>query len=68
MVTHRCKMCAWWDNQHKSLDELGNKGLGYCRKHKPVVYQQGDRFYGSWPIVDENDLCGEFRIDVQQEQ
>jgi hypothetical protein len=37
--------------------------LGYCRKHKPVVFLLNERYWGSWPLVDINDFCGEFRQD-----
>jgi hypothetical protein len=40
--------------------------LGYCRKHKPLVFQLGERYYGRWPLVDVNDLCGEYREDKQE--
>ena len=60
MVTHRCKNCIWWDNQHGGLEEYKPYG-GYCRKHKPISVLKGERYIGEWPIVDENDFCGEFR-------
>jgi hypothetical protein len=37
--------------------------MGYCRKHHPIVFSREGRYYGGWPLVDENDLCGEFRED-----
>jgi len=61
MVSHRCKNCIWFDREHKSL--LPTDHLGYCRKHKPIVYGQGGKYYGGWPLVDEDDFCGEFRGD-----
>lgn len=65
MIGHRCKDCTWFDKEHESLKELNNVKLGYCRKHKPVIFQIGrDRWwYGGWPLVDINDLCGEFKGD-----
>jgi hypothetical protein len=61
VVPYRCKNCAWFDREHKSLAGVV-PDLGYCRKHKPVIYQGKDgRYYGGWPLVDECDLCGEFR-------
>jgi len=63
MIGHRCHRCLWFDNQHKTLDELENKDLGYCRKHKPVVFANKGKYYGGWPLVDINDFCGEFRED-----
>jgi len=70
MVGYRCRACMWFDKQHKSLSGV-NLDLGYCRKHKPVIFQAnigtaGDRYYGAWPLVDVDDLCGEFRANVEQ--
>jgi len=36
---------------------------GYCRKHKPIIYQLENKYWGGWPLVDVNDFCGEFRQD-----
>jgi hypothetical protein len=62
MISSRCSHCLWWDNQHKSLEGLPQT-MGYCRKHHPIVFSREGRYYGGWPLVDENDLCGEFRED-----
>lgn len=66
MVSFRCKKCLWFDQQHKSLPK-DDPDLGYCRKHKPSIFQEqhgGENFYrGGWPLVDVADLCGEFRED-----
>ena len=67
MISHRCKNCAWWDNAHKSLADVNDKAFGYCRKHKPLTVQRGNYVYGIWPLVDQLDLCGEFRQDPEQE-
>ena len=68
-----CKNCRWYDKNHKRLSVLKTKNLidedlvgdcfGYCRKHKPLVFGTDKKivFYGSWPIVNEKDFCGEFR-------
>lgn len=60
-----CKDCLWFDPEHKSLGGIrliaGRYSVGYCRKHKPVVFQQEGWYWGGWPLVDELDLCGEFR-------
>ena len=61
MINYNCERCLWWDNQHKTIGELSDYGYGYCRKHKPVIYSKDDRYWGSWPLVDRNDFCGEFR-------
>ena len=67
MVGHRCSFCMWYDNQHESLGEL-RENSGYCRKHKPIPALKTDgRYYGTWPIVNYLDFCGEFRPDVPNE-
>jgi hypothetical protein len=40
---------------------FGKYDVGYCRKHKPVVFPAEGRYWGGWPLVDVNDLCGEYR-------
>jgi hypothetical protein len=60
VVGHRCKNCMWYDSQHESLGK--DQPLhGYCRKHKPIALIINGKYYGAWPIVDQNDFCGEFR-------
>ena len=65
MIAHRCKHCIWWDNEHRSINdvpiELGKLVPGYCRKHKPGGLKIGRYYYGVWPVTDAEDLCGEFR-------
>ena len=62
MIGHKCQKCLWWDNQHERLKGVDDN-LGYCRKHKPIVYGKEGRHYGGWPLTDMNDFCGEFRED-----
>ncbi len=60
----KCKNCIWFDKEHESLVELNNAKFGYCRKHKPVIFQTeraSKWWYGGWPLVDINDMCGEIR-------
>ena len=66
MISSRCGNCTWWDRQHRSLGEVP-QNLGYCRKHYPVVSLQNGRYYGNWPLTDQNDLCGEFRAERRDE-
>ena len=61
MINQRCKNCLWWDNTHNRIGDLRSEGWGYCRKHKPVVFAKDGRHWGGWPLVDREDLCGEFR-------
>jgi hypothetical protein len=63
----KCGTCVWWDNEHASITFVpalkGQTLLGFCRKHKPIIYQ--DRtdgfFHGAWGVVDTNECCGEYR-------
>jgi hypothetical protein len=62
MVKYSCELCMWFDRTHTSLEGLPNN-LGYCRKHKPVIFAKDNRYYGGWPLVDVKDLCGEWHRD-----
>ena len=64
MKSYRCKGCYWWDHEHKSLVEVA-PDLGYCRKHKPIAVHREGKYYGSWPLVDASDFCGEFRLEEE---
>ena len=65
MISHRCKNCIWWDNQHPSVahipPELNKTSLGFCRKHRPGSLRIGSYFYGVQPVMDADEFCGEFR-------
>lgn len=63
MIKYRCKNCLWFDKLHASLRDVSDN-YGYCRKHKPVIYQKDVHYYGGWPLVDNEDLCGEYRDDI----
>ena len=68
MITHRCKKCTWWDNQHPSVanipPELDKTNPGFCRKHRPGSLRIGKYFYGVQPVMDGDEFCGEFRADT----
>jgi len=67
MIGDRCKNCLWWDNQHPyvatipKMLEKNNPGL--CRKHKPGVLAIDKYYYGTQPVMDAQEFCGEFRED-----
>lgn len=65
MIGHRCKDCTWFDTEHESINLipklLGKFAVGICRKHKPGAVQISNYFYGVQPVMDANELCGEFR-------
>lgn len=68
MITHRCKNCQWWDNEHPSVAhiplELHKKDRGFCRKHRPGSLRIGQHYYGVQPIMDADEFCGEFRKEA----
>jgi hypothetical protein len=59
----RCADCLWFDRSHQTLKDAP-KELGYCRKKYPVVFAREGRYYGGWPLVEQDDFCGEFREDA----
>ena len=65
MISHRCKNCLWWDNQHPAVHDipeaLGKKVLGYCRKKHPGGLKIGSYHYGVQIVTDADDFCGEFK-------
>lgn len=65
MISHRCRRCIWWDNQHPSVALIpgvpGKTELGFCRKHKPGTVLLGSHYYGVQPVMDADEFCGEFR-------
>ena len=67
MITHRCRDCTWWDNEHSSAREipidLGKGEPGFCRKHKPGGMRIGKYYYGVQPVMDADEFCGEFRVE-----
>ena len=67
MITHRCKLCIWWDTVHPSVAhipvELHKVQVGFCRKHKPGSLRIGTYFYGVQPVTDADEFCGEFRAE-----
>lgn len=65
MITHRCKNCIWWDNQHPSVALIPphphKPNPGFCRKRRPGSLRIGQYFYGMQPVMDADEFCGEFR-------
>jgi len=68
MITHRCKNCIWWDNQHRGAanipPDLDKTKLGFCRKHRPGSLRIGKYYYGVQPVMDADEFCGEFRAEA----
>jgi hypothetical protein len=67
MITHRCKNCLWFDDQHTSVQfipKIDWKPLpGFCRKKKPGAILIDKNHIGVQPVMDANEFCGEFRED-----
>lgn len=65
MISHRCKSCVWWDNQHPSVEhipqELDKACVGFCRRRKAGALRIGQYFYGVHPVMDADEFCGEFK-------
>jgi hypothetical protein len=65
MISHRCKDCVWWDNQHPSIKlvnpHLGKAVLGFCRRRRAGALRIEDAFYGVHPVMDADEFCGEFK-------
>lgn len=68
MIGHRCKNCLWWDNCHisvKSIPETIEKPTpGFCRKKRPNVIGFKQHHFGAQPVMDAEEFCGEFRLDI----
>jgi len=62
MKRGKSETCLWFEPDHESLEGIPDReNMGYCLKHKPIPYHKGDRFYGTYPIVDKRLGCGEHR-------
>jgi len=68
MITHRCKNCLWWDNQHISVKYIvkidWKPRPGFCRKRKPGAIAMEKNHVGIQPVMDADEFCGEFRKDT----
>lgn len=69
MITHRCKHCLWWDNEHRSVNdipiELGKIVPGFCRRRRPGAQRIGRHYYATFPVTDAEEFCGEFKADKE---
>ena len=69
MITHRCKNCLWWDNQHISVRHIAQEILGwkpnpgFCRKKIPNVILINKNHIGVQPVMDAEEFCGNFKED-----
>ena len=65
MISHRCKNCIWWDNQHISVRYITpvewKPNPGFCRRRKAGVVGIEKNHFGVHPVMDADEFCGEFR-------
>jgi hypothetical protein len=50
-----CKNCT-----HYAEKAIPNRNKGQCRRYPPVSTQKSEYSNWGWPIVNEDDFCGEF--------
>lgn len=51
----QCLVCA-----HFLADVEDEEGLGQCRRYPPVVVADENGPYSVFPLIDEEQACGEF--------
>ena len=68
MIDYRCKNCMWWDNEHESVKNIppttDKINPGFCRKKRPNVILFEAHHFGTQPVMDANDFCGEYTGDI----
>jgi len=69
MITHRCKNCLWWDNQHISVQYIvkldWKPNPGFCRRRKSGAILIEKNHIGIHPVMDADEFCGEFKEDTK---
>ena len=55
----QCLFC-----RHFRADIEDADGLGECRRYPPVVVSDEDGPYSVFPLIDEDQVCGEFSRKV----
>lgn len=53
----RCEFCQFW--------VVTNKKWGACHRFPPQLIGTNDDVTTEWPMTDQDDFCGEFRIIVE---
>jgi len=68
VITHRCKNCIWWDNEHVSVSRIPiteeKPNPGFCRKKRPNPMLFKEHHFGVQPVMDADEFCGEFKDGV----
>ena len=63
-----CKRCIYFD------DWEGGSGNGTCKRYAPRpklrsklrFVDDANEFYATWPVVHEEEWCGEFKLDYDK--
>ena len=67
MITHRCKNCLWWDNEHMSINYITKiewkPSPGFCRRRKAGATWMETTLVAVHPVTDADEFCGEFKED-----
>jgi hypothetical protein len=67
VITHRCKNCLWFDDQHPSAQFIERiewkSNPGFCRRRRPSAVMVGKNYIGIQPVMDADEFCGEFKED-----
>lgn len=66
-IQQRCSRCFFWEEY--------DDGLGLCRRYPPVMnvladaekHGEGDLWSWVYPVVREDDSCGEFQLESVEE-
>lgn len=59
MSADRCDGCAFYRTLPNTTGRPAERGE--CRRSPPVFHPSGSGTYGRWPIVEQQEWCGEFR-------
>ena len=59
----RCKLCSFWSRSGFGLAAWGGMA-GFCKNNPPTVGKNGASI---WPITMEDDWCGQFDFNAEQE-
>jgi len=67
MIDYKCIDCLWWDEHHISVKSIPvtveKSHPGFCRKKRPNVVMYKNHHFGTQPVMDAEEFCGEFKKD-----
>src|SRR3954453_10327559 len=64
-----CVKCHFYDRKNARAGDNRTTLWGQCRRHSPQLNPLNTKSYaieGVWPIVRDDDWCGEWRTEVQR--